>query len=64
MHFVICIIRIPTAFILNEGEPTSSVNDIRVDFKVAWDRLTDDLLQFEVLEYRNERGDHIWKNLR
>jgi hypothetical protein len=61
---VICIIRIPTAFVLNEGEPTSSVNDIRVDFKVAWDRLTDDLQQFEVLEYRSERGDHIWKNSR
>jgi hypothetical protein len=31
---------------------------------MAWDRLTDDLQQFEVLEYRSERGDHIWKNSR
>ncbi len=33
VHLMICIIRITAAFILNKGEPTSSVNDIRAGYK-------------------------------
>jgi hypothetical protein len=62
MHFVIRIIRITATLILNEGEPTLSVNDIRVDFKTLRDKLTDDWQQFEVLGCHNERGDHICRS--
>ena len=58
MHFVICIICIASALILNKSEPASSVNYIRVDFKMAWDALTDDWPRFAVLECHNGQGDH------
>lgn len=58
MHFVVCIICIAATLILNEGEPASSVNDIRVDFEVAWIQLTDDWPRFVELGCRNGRADH------
>ena len=61
VHFVICIIRITTTLILNEGESTLSVNDIRVDLNGELDQLTDDSLQFGVPGYRNGQADRNCK---
>jgi hypothetical protein len=61
VHFMIGIIGIPTALIFNECKPTSSVNDIRVDFNGEMCPLTDDSQQYEGPEYRNGQGDHSCK---
>jgi hypothetical protein len=42
VHLMVCVICVTSTLILNESEPTSSVNDIRADFKWDLNELTDD----------------------
>jgi hypothetical protein len=57
---VICI---TTAFIFDESKSALSVNDIRVDTNIYRKVLTGDSQQFEELEYRTGRDDHIYERL-
>lgn len=62
VHLMIGIIGITAAFILNECESTSSVNDIREhDNKGNSEALTDDWQRFEVLECHIGQDDHNCK---
>jgi len=55
------IVCITAALIFNESEPTLSVNNIRADFYLELNILTDEMLHCEGRECRNGQDDHSCK---